>query len=50
MPETWREWLAFHLIENVAAVLPKVFADEPAFSLSAAAYSATPLGQSTPRP
>jgi len=26
--ETWKDWLAFHLIEAHAAVLPKAFADE----------------------
>ena len=26
--DTWKDWLAFHLIEDYAAVLPKVFADE----------------------
>lgn len=26
--ETWKDWLAFHLIETYAAVLPKGFADE----------------------
>jgi len=26
--DTWKDWLAFHLIEDYAAVLPKAFADE----------------------
>jgi putative endopeptidase len=26
--ETWKDWLAFHLIEDYAGVLPKAFADE----------------------
>jgi putative endopeptidase len=26
--DTWKDWLAFHLIEDYAAVLPKVFVDE----------------------
>jgi endothelin-converting enzyme/putative endopeptidase len=26
--ETWKDWLAFHLIDTYAAVLPKAFADE----------------------
>ncbi|HXW16306.1 MAG TPA: M13 family metallopeptidase [Terriglobia bacterium] len=26
--DTWKEWLAFHLIEDYADVLPKAFADE----------------------
>ncbi|HYE24955.1 MAG TPA: M13 family metallopeptidase, partial [Clostridia bacterium] len=26
--ETWKDWLAFHLLEEYAAVLPKAFADE----------------------
>jgi endothelin-converting enzyme/putative endopeptidase len=26
--DTWKDWLAFHLIEDYASVLPKVFADE----------------------
>ncbi|HYL92847.1 MAG TPA: M13 family metallopeptidase, partial [Alphaproteobacteria bacterium] len=25
---TWKDWMAYHLIENYAAVLPKAFADE----------------------
>jgi len=26
--DVWKDWLAFHLVEHYAAVLPKVFADE----------------------
>jgi putative endopeptidase len=26
--DTWKDWLAFHLIEDYASVLPKAFADE----------------------
>ncbi len=26
--ETWKDWLAYHLIENYGGVLPKAFADE----------------------
>jgi putative endopeptidase len=26
--DTWKDWLAFHLIEDYAAVLPRVFVDE----------------------
>ncbi len=26
--DTWKDWMAFHLLENYAGVLPKAFADE----------------------
>ncbi|WP_158748245.1 M13 family metallopeptidase [Acidobacterium sp. S8] len=26
--DTWKDWLAYHLIENYAGILPKAFADE----------------------
>ena len=26
--DTWKDWLAFHLIEDYATILPKAFADE----------------------
>ena len=39
--ETWKEWLAFHAVENVADVLPKAFADE-AFGFHQQTLSGTP--------
>jgi putative endopeptidase len=39
--ETWKDWLAFHLIENYAGVLPKSFADER-FAFVGKVLSGTP--------
>src|SRR5262249_48324456 len=43
--DTWKDWMAFHLIENYAAVLPKQFADER-FSF----FGTTLSGIAQPRP
>jgi putative endopeptidase len=39
--ETWKDWLAFHLIETYAAVLPKAFNDER-FAFFGKVLSGTP--------
>ncbi len=39
--ETWKDWLAFHLIEGYAFVLPKAFADEH-FAFFGKTLSGTP--------
>jgi putative endopeptidase len=39
--ETWKDWLAFHLIETYAAVLPKTFNDER-FAFFGKVLSGTP--------
>jgi putative endopeptidase len=39
--ETWKDWLAFHLIEHYADVLPKAFADEH-FAFFGKTLSGTP--------
>jgi len=39
--ETWKDWLAFHLIEQYAGVLPKAFADER-FAFVGPVLSGTP--------
>ena len=39
--ETWKDWLAFHLIEDYAGVLPKAFADER-FAFYGKTLSGTP--------
>jgi putative endopeptidase len=44
--ETWKDWLAFHLIEAYAAVLPKAFDDER-FAFFGTVLSGTP--QQRPR-
>jgi putative endopeptidase len=44
--ETWKDWLAFHLIESYAGVLPKAFADER-FAFFGKTLSGTP--QQRPR-
>jgi len=44
--DTWKDWLAFHLIEQYAGVLPKAFADER-FAFFGQTLSGTP--QQRPR-
>ena len=44
--DTWKDWLAFHLIEQYSGVLPKAFADER-FSFFGQTLSGTP--QQRPR-
>lgn len=44
--ETWKDWLAYHLIETYANVLPRKFADEH-FALTGTILSGTP--QQRPR-
>ncbi|HVJ05430.1 MAG TPA: M13 family metallopeptidase [Candidatus Saccharimonadales bacterium] len=44
--DTWKDWLAFHLIEQYAGVLPKAFADER-FAFFGQTLSGTP--QKRPR-
>jgi putative endopeptidase len=44
--DTWKDWLAFHLIEDYASVLPKAFADEH-FAFFGKTLSGTP--QQRPR-
>ena len=44
--DTWKDWLAFHLIEQYSGVLPKAFADER-FSFFGETLSGTP--QQRPR-
>ena len=39
--ETWKDWLAFHVIETYAAVLPKAFSDER-FAFFGKVLSGTP--------
>ncbi len=39
--ETWKDWLAFHLIEDYAGVLPKAFDDER-FAFAGKVLSGTP--------
>jgi endothelin-converting enzyme/putative endopeptidase len=39
--DTWKDWLAFHLIDSYAGVLPKAFADE-SFSFFGKTLSGTP--------
>ena len=39
--DTWKDWLAFHLIEDYASVLPKAFADEH-FAFFGKTLSGTP--------
>ncbi len=39
--DTWKDWLAFHLIEEYASVLPKAFADEH-FAFFGKTLSGTP--------
>jgi len=45
--DTWKDWLAFHLIDTYAAVLPKAFADER-FALFGRAISGR-MDQAPPR-
>jgi len=44
--DTWKDWLAYHLIESYAGILPKAFADER-FAFFGQALSGTP--QQRPR-
>jgi len=39
--DTWKDWLAFHLIDSYASVLPKAFADE-SFAFFGKTLSGTP--------
>ena len=44
--ETWKDWLAFHVIEDYAGALPKAFGDER-FAFFGKALSGTPAAAST---